>query len=64
MKTLWYLFYWSAIALLVGSGLNYFVTGKADQNSDFRNYAVIGQIIVGLVIFALSLRVSLKRAGQ
>ena len=64
MKTLWYLFYWSAIVLLVGSGLNYFVAGKADQNSDFRNYAVIGQIIVGLVIFALSLRNSLKKAEQ
>jgi hypothetical protein len=62
MKTFWYLFYWSAIALLVGSGLNILLPEKQIKTSDFRNYAVIGQIIVGLVIFALSLRNSLKRA--
>jgi uncharacterized membrane protein len=43
----WMLFITSGL-LLIGSGLQYFVGGKAYQNTDLRNYAVVGQIIFGL----------------
>ena len=35
---------------VMGRGIQYFVAGKAYQNSDLRNYAVVGQILFGLAI--------------
>lgn len=47
--------YWNLLAVFVGllpikSGLQYFIAGEAVQNSDLRNFAVVGQIIFGLAI--------------
>ncbi|MEJ7861651.1 MAG: hypothetical protein WKF90_08435 [Pyrinomonadaceae bacterium] len=37
-------------ALPIWNALQYFIDGKAYQNSNLRNYAVVGQIIFGVAI--------------
>jgi hypothetical protein len=37
---------------VAGQGLHYFIAGKHYYNTDLRNYAVIGQIILGMAAFA------------
>lgn len=41
--------------LPIGNGLQYFIGGEVYRNTDLRNYAVIGQILFGLVTMAYSL---------
>lgn len=36
--------------LPIWNGLQYFLEGQAQHNSDLRNYAVVGQILFGLAI--------------
>ena len=37
---------------LFGQGTHYFIAGKHHENTDLRNYAVIGQIIFALAVIA------------
>ena len=36
----------------LGNGLHYFISGESYNNTTLRNYAVIGQIVFALAIFA------------
>ncbi len=48
-KTWNFLFIFTGI-LPIGNGLQYFVAGQAQQNSNLRNSAVVGQILFGLAV--------------
>ena len=45
--------FWNLLLIFAGllpvwSGLQYFIAGEANQSSDLRNFAVVGQILFGL----------------
>lgn len=57
----------STSLLPIGSGLRYLFDGRVYENSDLRNYTVVGQIILGLLTMAYGYwqyKTSLKKVEQ
>ena len=48
----------------VGSALQYYFAGEADQNSSGRNWAVIGQANFGILVMALGLYKQIRAGKQ
>lgn len=56
MKKSWY---WVLLVLAgslpIGSALQYYFKGEPDRNTPTRNWLVVGQVVLGLIVIAIGL---------